>query len=251
MISKDQHEFFFKHSVVTNLMESLNDWTSNLENKSTVKILYIDFAKAFDSVSIPKLLQKLINFGIEGLLISCIKSFLTDRHQRVKVGKEFSGELSLVSGVPQGSVLGPFLFLLFINDLPMIFDKQVQSKLFADDLKSYNQDDYRLNSHSTQTSLDLLNDWAKTWQLKMAIPKCGSLLLKGCASFLDSENLYIDNMLLPAFESVNDLGVIIDSDLSFTAHITGVISKSKQRIYLLLKAFQSRNIALMVFAYKT
>ena len=85
LISKDQHEFFFKHSVVTNLMESLNDWTSNLENKSTVKILYIDFAKAFDSVSIPKLLQKLINFGIEGLLISCIKSFLTDRHQRVKV----------------------------------------------------------------------------------------------------------------------------------------------------------------------
>ena len=148
-ILKISMDFCKKRSVpvVTNLMESLNNWISNLENKFTVNILYIDFAKAFDSVSIPKLLQKLINFGIEGLLISCIKSFLTDRHQRVKVGRAFTSELSLVIGVSQGSVLRPFLFLLFTNDLPIIFDKQVQSKLFADDLKSYNQDDYHLNSH--------------------------------------------------------------------------------------------------------
>ncbi len=211
----------------------------------------MDFAKAFDSVSIPKLLLKLKSFGIQGLLLSCIESFLTDRHQRVKVGRVFSSKLSVISGVPQGSVLGPFLFLLFINDLPMIFDEQVESKLFADDLKSYNLDDYRLNPHSTQTSLDSLNEWTSRWQLKLAIPKCGSLTLKGCSSFLDTENLYIANNLLPAFVSVNDLGVLIDCDLTFTAHISGVISKAKQRIYLLFKSFQTRNISLMVFAYIT
>src|ERR1043165_1553069 len=133
------------HSTVTNLLECLNDWTSSLDNKRFVKILYVDFAKAFDVVLIPKLMYKLKKFGITGLLYSCIESFLTNRVQRVRVGNATSESLSLISGTPQGPVLGPILFLLFNNDLPTIVMEGFLSKLFADDLKSFNTFDYKGN----------------------------------------------------------------------------------------------------------
>jgi hypothetical protein len=251
LISKAQHGFLKSHSTVTNLMEALNDWTSCLDHKKSVRILYVDFAKAFDSVSSSKLLIKLKGFGIEGLLLSGIKSFLTNRHQRVKVGRVLSSVLTVISGVPQGSVLGPFLFLLFINDLPSLIEEQVVSKLFADDLKAYSLDDYCSNPQSIQAGLDALNDWAKTWQLKLAVSKCGSLTLNGSPSLLFPDNLLLDDKLLPVLTSVSDLGVTIDCNLKFSIHINGIISKAKQRIYLLFKSFFTRNIALMVTAYKT
>jgi len=141
-ISRDQHGFLKGHSTITNLLECFNDWSTSLDQKAGVGVLYMDFAKAFDVVSIPKLLLKLEKFGIGGLVLSCITSFLTGRSQRVKLGSVFSESLHLVSGVPQGSVLGPFLFILYINDLPNVVDVDLQSKLFADDLKLYNKPAY-------------------------------------------------------------------------------------------------------------
>src|ERR1043165_5205028 len=110
LISKHQHGFLERHSTTSNLMECLNDWTLALDNKKFVKILYVDFAKAFDVVSVPKLMYKLGKYGIKGLLFSCIESFLTNRSQRVCVGNAISESLPLISGTPQGSVWGRFYF---------------------------------------------------------------------------------------------------------------------------------------------
>ena len=97
------------------------------------------YCKAFDLLSIPKLLHKLSYLGISGKLFEILKSHLTGRQQRVKVESASSRLKSIVSGVPQGSVLGPFLFIVFINDLPSVFEPNVCHKLFADDLKSKNK----------------------------------------------------------------------------------------------------------------
>ena len=251
LISKNQHGFLSLHSTTTNLMECMNDWTSILDSGEVVKVLYIDFMKAFDVVSVPKLLYKLKQIGIKGMLLSCIESFLTSRKQCVRVCSSYSDYLPIVSGVPQGSVLGPFLFLIFINDLTNILDNDLSAKLFADDLKSYQNSGYRRDPNKMQSSLDAIVAWAEQWQLSLSVPKCGSVLLQSKHIFNDTDDLFVNNVSLPVLNSVKDLGVIVDCRLSFEEHISSIVNKAKQRIYLIFKSFTTRNINVLVFAYKT
>ena len=250
LISKTQHGFLSRLSTTTNLIESLNDWTSSLENKMPVKVIYIDFEKAFDKVSIPKLISKLKGIGISVQILQIINSFLTNRFQSVKIGNAQSQFLPVISGVPQGSVLGPFLFLIYINDLPNYLNTSLNSKLFADDLKSYGGYTSNIDHDEFQMTLSRLVDWTNLWQLKLSISKCGSLLITGNSNIDDDDRLFIDNENLSVFDSVRDLGVIVDRSLNFSKHIDATVSKANQRTYLILKSFKSRDISLMVFAFK-
>ena len=141
-------------------------------------VIYVDFAKAFDSVSHSKLIDKLYCYGIRGQILAWIKSFLTDRTQFVEVDACNSGEAKVVSGVPQGSVLGPLLFLIFINDLPNnISNKNIKIKLFADDLKIFHNVNSLQDSNDLQIAIDELFVWANNSQLKIQPKKCVSLHL--------------------------------------------------------------------------
>ena len=139
LITCDQHGFMAKRSTCTNLLESLNHWTLTLKNCHYTRVAYIDFARAFDSVCHSKLIHKLSLLGISGSLLSVLTSYLSHRTQQVKIDGTLSKTVNITSGVPQGSVLGPILFVLYINDLGDIFGDSVKSKYFADDAKLYSE----------------------------------------------------------------------------------------------------------------
>ena len=168
LINRQQHGFITRRSTSSNLLETLNDWTLGIDNGDCITVAYIDFAKAFDSVSHQKLLYKLLNYGISGNLLEWIKNFLCERLQCTKVGNTLSPYMYLTSGVIQGSCLGPLLFVIYINDVVTLFGHGCVCKLYADDLKLY----MRMNSThcaaELQNSLDRLAYWSQMWQLNIS-----------------------------------------------------------------------------------
>ena len=162
LISKHQHGFLSNHSTCTQLIECTNDWTLAINSHNTVDI-------AFDSVCHSKLICKLRSFG---KLLTWISEYLSDRTQAVKVGGQLSSGSLVSSGVPQGSVLGPLLFLLFISDIVDEFGVFLTAKLFADDVKIYDVIDGPSKIDCLQLRLDKLHSWSVKWQLNIAAHKC-------------------------------------------------------------------------------
>ena len=156
LISHSQHGFLKKHSTTTNLLTSLRDWTISLSNHKSTHICYIDFQRAFDTVSHIKLIHKLASYGISGNLLFWVQAFLSNRQQCVRINSTHSSYLPVISGVPQGSVLGSILFNLFINDISDNFSDEVKIQLFADDLKLYTNVDMTLTPNTLQTHLNLI-----------------------------------------------------------------------------------------------
>ena len=146
----------------------MEDWSAVIEDGEPVDVAYLDFAKAFDSVPHKRLIGKLHAYGIRGRVLDWIAAFLLDRRQRVVIQDSKSEWAPVTSGIPQGSVLGPTLFTLFVNDMP----QQVSScvKLFADDTKLYRR--VTNGSAELQADIDALVKWSKEWLLPFNNTKC-------------------------------------------------------------------------------
>ena len=246
LISKQQHGFLAKHSTCSQLLECVNDWSIALNIRNSTDVIYIDFNKAFDSVVHSKLLQKLIAYGVGGNLLHWLTSFLTNRTQCVKVGFSNSDFIPVVSGVPQGSVLGPLLFLIYINDLVDVFGSGLTVKLFADDVKIYTIIGDIISFEMLQTGLDALSGWSSKWQLKVSINKCTTLHIGRNNAM---HEYAIDGVVLPNVRVVKDLGVLVDSKLSFSAHIAQTTTKAHQRASLIIRCFKSRDAHLLFRAF--
>ena len=140
LLSDHQHGFIKSRSPLTNLLSSLRHWLTSLDSGNSTDVLYMDFAKAFDSVSHSKLLHKLKSYNILGKLHNWISAWLTGQSQSVKIQNIFSSFKCVLSGILQGSVLGPLLFLVFINDLCDLIPPEAHPSFFADDLKLFSDE---------------------------------------------------------------------------------------------------------------
>jgi hypothetical protein len=175
IISPTQHSFMPKRSCSTQLVEAIEDWMEALDEGDCVDVIYLDFSKAFDSVPHRRLLMKMRGMGITGPILRWCESFLQNRKQRVVLNGEASAWTPVISGVPQGSIIGPTLFVIFINDMP----DEVRStlKMFADDAKIYCRATSIEQRQNLQTDLEELNGWATKWQMKFNANKCQTLHL--------------------------------------------------------------------------
>jgi hypothetical protein len=247
LISKHQHAFIKKHSTITNLLECTHDWAIAMHGVKAVDAIYIDFSRAFDSVVHSKLLYKLSNYGISGCLLKWISAFLTDRSQCVVLEHCFSEWLPVVSGVPQGSVLGPILFILYIDDISAVFSNStVTYKLFADDCKLYSTINTDLDNLALQSALDRLQQWSCDWQLTINVSKCHTLHL----GRKNNHNKYfLKGCLIDAPPVVTDLGVDIDLDLKYDGHINKIVGKAYSRVGMIFKGFASRSVQVLKKAF--
>ena len=155
ILSEHQYGFVSGRSTITQLLVTLNEWLYNIDNDIPTDAAYMDFRKAFDSVPHKRLINKLKAYKIEGPILKWIISFLSNRSQYVKLNNASSSKLKVTSGVPQGSVLGPTLFIYFINDLPTVTN-DTPIKIFADDIKVYNGIKNDENVKKLQESIDAM-----------------------------------------------------------------------------------------------
>jgi ribonuclease P/MRP protein subunit RPP40 len=186
---------------------------------------------------------------VHGTLLNIIKSFLCDRNQCVVVNNAKSDYCKMTSGVPQGSVLGPLLFILYINDLKDIFQNQVVSSFYADDAKIYSEINNQSDVIDFQASLDILGSWAKTWQLCISSAKCSivDIALRDDPEIFPG-NMIDDNLIISSRSKI-DLGIQIDSKLKFSCHVSDVVSRAKQRVFLLFRSFSTRVIQNLLKGY--
>ena len=170
MLSNHQHGFRANRFCLTALLEYFEDITRLLDENLSIDAVYLDYQKAFDAVPIKGLLVKVEAVGIGDRLLNWIKGFLSDHEQHENLRGEFSPRCKVYSGVPQGSVLGPVLFLIYVNDIVMAIDSTI--KLFADDVKIYCAIRSPNNLISLQSDLNCLSDWSEKWLLKFNAQKC-------------------------------------------------------------------------------
>ena len=245
LISHDQHGFVKGRSCTTQLLEVLDVWTKVLDEGGCIDVIYMDFQKAFDTVPHRRLITKIEAHGISGRLLGWLTNFLADREQRVVVNGTRSSTAKVTSGVPQGSVLGPVLFLLFINDLPIGISNFI--KMFADDTKLYSglrtaDDD------SLQVDLDLLQDWSSKWLMRCHPEKCKVMKLGRQRSNIQYQ---MNNVILEEIEVEKDLGVHMDNQLSFKSHVAFATAKANRVVGVIRRSFDNLTEELFLTLFKS
>ncbi|BHF64219.1 hypothetical protein SprV_0200721900 [Sparganum proliferum] len=233
-LSDAQHGFRSGRSCLTNLLFTLERWTKARDEGNVVHAIYIDFKTALDSLSHQRLLHKLRNGGISGCLLVWIQSFLAGRSQIVQVGRQQSSEVGVVSGVPQGSVLGPTLFLVFINDC--VKDLDCDAILFVDDIKLRKVIHNAADADHLQANLNRLEDWSKRWLMPFNISKCNFLQL-GSSRASIPRTYFLHDIPLQQVDSQKDLGVWIASSLKRTLRCAKAAKLATATLQLIKRAF--------------
>ena len=190
LFSTQQFCFIKSRSTVLQLLNVIDSWTKALDRRESVDV-YLDFTKAFDTVPHKRLIGKRKLYGIEYYTLRWIQGFLSDRVQQVNVNGTNSEWANITSGIPQGSVLGPVLFILYRNDLPKNIVLNVY--MFADDTKVFKTITSPNDQHTLQNDLDYLTSWSSKWLLRFHPDKCNLMHVGKTIQQEYAYNLKIDN----------------------------------------------------------
>jgi hypothetical protein len=214
------------------LLDMIHTWLSHLDSQNKhIRICFLDFSKAFDRIGYNILIDKLIDLGVRRSLIPWIINFLTNRRQRVKIGRSLSNWLPVTAGVPQGTKLGPILFLVMVNDL----------KISSPDTKMWKfVDDCTVSKHltrnipsATQPTLNLIESWcSNNWMILNPI-KCKELRICYLKRSVELQPLTIAGRELEIVQSHKALGLIIQNNLKWDKHIRSIIAKGSKRLHIL------------------
>ena len=245
LLNSSQHGFLKARSCLTNMLCFLEEITKWIDVGSPVDIIYLDFQKAFDKVPHQRLLLKLKAHGIGDSITDWIEQWLTDRRQRVVVDGEVSNWKSVLRGVPQGSVLGPILFLIYINDL----DDSITSNVlkFADDTKLFRKVNTDGDKQHLQNDLDRLVKWSEKWQMLFNFGKC-KCLHTGHGNL--NVNYKMGDTVLGTTVKEKELGVTISADMKFSEQCGIAASKGNQIFGFIRRNITYKGKKLIIPLYK-
>ena len=248
LLSDRQHAFRKGHSCETQLTKVINDWTKILDNRGKVDTFILDFEKAFDTPPHELLKSKLFSYGIGGKTLKWIDSFLCFRQQRVVVNGVKSDWAPVLSGVPQGTVLGPLLFSLYINDISSDIESEIG--LFADDWVCYREIKDEKNTMKLQRDIDRLGSWARKWGMRFQPVKCNMMQLTRKRIKKIHASYTLEGTNLENVESIKYLGVTITSDLRWNTHVSNVCTKANRTLGFLRRNLYSCPQEVKEAAYK-
>ena len=244
-----QHGFRRRRSCESQLLITSHDLASILNRRSQVDVAVLDFAKAFDKVPHQRLLKKLRYYNLHANVVGWIESFLADRTQRVIVDGHTSAEAPVLSGVPQGTVLGPLLFLIFINDIATNVTSSI--RLVADDCLVYRETSTQQQCQLLQKDLDELAAWSITWGMAFNVSKCNIVSITNA---IKNRQIFIYSMNNPVIKTINStayLGLTINNKLQWSEHINNITSADNRMLGFLSRTLRKCPQKLKEKAYKT
>jgi hypothetical protein len=234
LLTPFQSGFIPGDTTVNQLVYLLDLFTKSVDSGKEVRVVFCDISKAFDRVWHTGLLYKLKSFGINGILLSWFSSYLSNRRQRVILPGVQSKWDTVSAGVPQGSILGPLLFLIYINDI--VTDINANIRLFADDTGlSIIVENPATAAITLNNDLNTISTWARQWLVNYNPSKTKSLVISRKRHKLIHPPLFMFNEEITEVEQHKHLGVFLSYDLRWSCHIDYIISKAYQRINILRK----------------
>ena len=246
IITSRQHGFRQRRSTLTNLLEYMEHLTKAVDLQIPVDVNYLDCKKAFDTVPHKRLLSKLHSVGIRGKILKWIGSFLSDREQFVEIRGVQSEKLNVTSGVPQGSVLGPLLFLIFINDL--VDELECPTLLFADDAKIFVEINSEEDIKAMKRDLVRLEKWSEKWLLEFNANKCVTMHIGHRNPKVAYE---LNGEELKHSEAEKDLGVMVAENLKPEIHIGKIAAKANRMVGLIKRNFNYLNLEMCQSLYSS
>ena len=253
LLSSNQSGFRPKHSTVTALATVTDDWLQSIDKGELTGTIFVDLQKAFDMVDHLILLSKMESMGVKGVELEWFKSYLSNRRIRTSVNNELSDEKLISSGVPQGSLLGPLLFIIFINDINSAFSK-CKLHLYADDTVIYfSHKNPRVIENILNKELKSLDEWMNNNNLKINYEKTVCMLL-GANGMLKRQPLLdvrIREKQLSQVKSFKYLGIVVDNNLKWDAHIEQMCNKLGKMVSYLGRLRQFVNMSELKLIYNS